>query len=172
MATMGSLHVVVQEAFLREILAAGHANKWPLPGMDSVVDIQVGLSSVGLRTDGADKWFLASMSPDVLLQAVVIITGFVTKWTHKVGRLGMGGQMRPKSRFPAKGFRTKPALERSLSRVSHQVGLQVVLVAEHLVAKVTGVHLARQVLFAQGATKNKLGQVWTSLDKWTSVCLT
>ena len=91
---MGSLHVIVEEPFFREVFATGHANKGPLTGMDPVVNVQVGLSGVGLGADGADEGLLPRVHPDVLLQAVVVIAGLLAQWTHEVGGLGMRGHVR------------------------------------------------------------------------------
>ena len=90
---MGRLHMIVEEPFFREVFATGHANKGPLTGMDPVVNVQVGLSGVGLGADGADEGLLPRVHPDVLLQAVVVIAGLLAQWTHEVGRLGMRGHV-------------------------------------------------------------------------------
>jgi hypothetical protein len=93
-AAMCRLHMVVEEPFFREVFATGHTNKGPLTGMDAVVNIQVGLAGVGLGADGADEGLLASVHPDVLLQAVVVIAGLLAQRAHEVGGLGMRGHVR------------------------------------------------------------------------------
>ena len=93
-AAMGRLHVIVEEPFFREVFATGHTNKGPLTGMDAVVNVQVGLAGVGLGADGADEGLLASVHPDVLLQAVVVIAGLLAQRAHEVGGLGMRGHVR------------------------------------------------------------------------------
>jgi hypothetical protein len=93
-AAMCCLHMIVEEPFFREIFATGHTNKGPLPGMDAVVHVQVGLAGVGLGAYGADERLLARVHPDVLLQAVVVIAGLLAQRAHEVGGLGMRGHVR------------------------------------------------------------------------------
>ena len=57
-SVVSSLQVVVEEALLCEVLVAVDADKRPLPSVNSIVDIQVGLPCVRLLADCAYKWFL------------------------------------------------------------------------------------------------------------------
>ena len=53
------LHVVVEEPFLGEVLVAVFTDERSFPGVDPVVDVQMGFSGVSLLTNAAYKWFLA-----------------------------------------------------------------------------------------------------------------
>ena len=62
------------------------------------MNVEVGLSGVSLGANGAHKRFLTSVHADMLLQAIVVIAGLFAQRTHKVGGLGVRGQVRSKSR--------------------------------------------------------------------------
>ena len=52
---VGRLKVVIEKPLLCEVFVAPLAHKRPLTGMDSVVHIQMGFSSIGFLTDAAYK---------------------------------------------------------------------------------------------------------------------
>ena len=58
-AVVRRLHVVVEEPFLGEVLVAVFTDERSFPGVDPVVDVQMGFSGVSLLTNAAYKWFLA-----------------------------------------------------------------------------------------------------------------
>ena len=66
-ATMSRLHVVIQKAFLREILATGHANKGPFAGVNAIMNVQVRFSRIGFSANSADEGFFSGMHANVLL---------------------------------------------------------------------------------------------------------
>ena len=92
-ATVGSLHVIVEEPFLREVFATGHADKRPFAGMNAIVNVEVGLAGVGLGANGADEGFLAGVHADVLLQAVVVVARLFAQRAHEVRGLGVCRQV-------------------------------------------------------------------------------
>ena len=66
-ATMSRLHVVIQKAFLRKILATGHANKGPFASVNAIMNVQVRFSRIGFSANSADEGFFSGMHANVLL---------------------------------------------------------------------------------------------------------
>ena len=58
-AVVGRLQVVVEEPFLGEVFVASLADERSLPGVDAVVDIEMGLPGIGLLTDAAHERLFA-----------------------------------------------------------------------------------------------------------------
>ena len=138
-STMSRLDVVVQEPLLRKVFSAVPADKRPFSGVDSVVDVQVGLARVSFRADATDEGFFARVHPYVLLQRVVVIASLLTDGAHEVGLLGVGRHVSPEGRPSPETLSALRAGEIPFPSVDHNMGTQMELVGEDSVAKLARV---------------------------------
>ena len=76
------------------------------------------------------------MHPHVLLQRVVVVASLLADRAHEVRHFRVCGHVSSQGRLAAEGLLAGFAHKRTFAGVDHQVGLEVVLVREELLAEV------------------------------------